>query len=172
MRSFIRVSCGFMQVRGRAPPSGCVIVATSFSLPSSMAKARPSTTVMVRPGLMTRPSMRKRWPCAGASRLILYSMVSTAASAGIRLERRVAAGRVERRGDHAGVQEAVLLGQRLRRGQLDHDPARGRPRPASRRWSSSPPGDRSWRARGRRSPGPWVRSAGRPWRVLLELTFT
>lgn len=41
-------------------------------------------TVMVRPGLSTRPSMRKRWPFAGASRLILNSMVSTAASAGMR----------------------------------------------------------------------------------------
>ena len=53
-------------------------------------------------------------------------MVSTAASAGIRLKRGIAAGRIERGGDHAGVQEAVLLRQRLRPW-----PARSTTRPGS-----------------------------------------
>ena len=46
----------------------------------------PSATVMVRPGLSTSPTMRKRTPWAGASKLILNSMVSTPASAAIRVE--------------------------------------------------------------------------------------
>ena len=61
-----------------------LIVAMSFSLPcSSNCSARPSTTLIVRPGLVTRPANRNWGPRAGASRLILTSMVSTAASAGI-----------------------------------------------------------------------------------------
>lgn len=57
-----------------------------FSWPSLMAYARPSATTMVRPGFSTRPSQRKRCPLAGASGLILNSMVSTPASAGIKLK--------------------------------------------------------------------------------------
>src|SRR3990167_3640311 len=62
------------------------MVATSFSCPLASAYARPSHTVMVRPGLSTRPSMRKLSPWAGASRLILNSMVRTAASSGMRVK--------------------------------------------------------------------------------------
>jgi hypothetical protein len=46
-----------------------------------------------------------------------------AASAASAWKAGVAAGRVERGGHHAGMQEAVLLRQRLLPGQLDHDPA-------------------------------------------------
>ena len=160
-------------VAAGARPSACALmVATSFSLPSSMAQARPSATLMVRPGLMTRPSMRKRWPCAGASRLILNSMVSTAGVGRHQAEAGVAAGRIERRGDHAGVQEAVLLGQRLRPGQLDHDPARRRPRPACAPMVSIA----AWRSKLARTRAAKSGSCGFEARVghggLLELTFT
>ena len=59
--------------------------ATSFSWPSFTATTSDWVKVRVRPGLTTRPRATMRSPAAGATRLILNSVVSTPAPGGIRL---------------------------------------------------------------------------------------
>ncbi len=62
------------------------IVATSFSSPSSSTPTTfPWQTESVRPAFSTWPRAMNRRPEAGASRLILNSVLSTAASGGMRL---------------------------------------------------------------------------------------
>jgi hypothetical protein len=59
------------------------MVATRFSTPDSTANASAVHTEMVRPVRMTRARASMRSPVAGASKLILNSIDSTALSAGI-----------------------------------------------------------------------------------------
>ena len=89
--------------------SVCCMIATSVRLPAVLPCTSPRVITSVRPDLTTMPSATSRSPAAGASRLSLYSTVSTDESARKQRVARVAAGGIGDRRDHAGMNVAMLL---------------------------------------------------------------
>src|SRR5215204_5433389 len=100
--------------------------ATSFSLPAASAKASVWARVRVRPALMTRPRATIRSPAAGATRLILNSVVTP--RAGRHEAKSGVPGRtVHDRRYGSRMDEAMLLGDCRARGELNVELSRAVP---------------------------------------------